>query len=241
MRRDRVVVAATVACGEAALLWLLAHGWARERAEPPTSHTEAVELALPPPPRQSPPPRAHAPRTAHAAAPPALKAEATSVAAPPPLVRLEIPPPLVAAPVPGEGAAAHPGAAAVPGPGTGAGGVGQGSGAGGAGGDGDDDETPPRWRHGRLKDSDYPAGAAGRGAAGTVAVIFTVETDGHVDRCQVERSSGDPDLDATTCRLIEKRYRYDPARDADGRPIPSRVGESHSWAISREVESPDRP
>jgi protein TonB len=36
----------------------------------------------------------------------------------------------------------------------------------------------------------------------------------------VIRSSGDADLDGTTCQLIERRYRYRPALDAEGRPVP---------------------
>ena len=37
--------------------------------------------------------------------------------------------------------------------------------------------------------------------------------------CEVVKSSGSAELDGTTCRLIERRFRYRPARDAQGRAI----------------------
>ena len=42
---------------------------------------------------------------------------------------------------------------------------------------------------------------------------------------------GNDALDDTTCRLIEERFRFDPSRDPQGRPVESMVVENHSWEI----------
>jgi protein TonB len=99
----------------------------------------------------------------------------------------------------------------------------------GGGGEG----TPPRWVKGRIRDSDYPRDSGDAGISGTVEVIFTVDTDGRAHDCRIRRSSGARDLDYTTCELIEERFRYRPATDESGRPVSSRLIETHEWVIDR--------
>jgi protein TonB len=190
--------------------------------------------APPPPPRIQPKQvRTHRPRGA--AAPPNLRSQATEVVAPPPVVVLPPVSPVIAAPVAGTGVQASQGASDKPGPGTGAGGIGNGTGSGGSGdGDGYGDDTPPRRIKGRIKDSDYPREAAEAGVSGSVTVRYFVNVDGRVSGCVVTRSSGNRALDETTCSLIEKRYRYDPSRDADGRPVRSIIIVSQDWVLERE-------
>ena len=108
----------------------------------------------------------------------------------------------------------------------------------GSSGDGDGggmDETPPVHVRGRLRDADYPGDVGEAGFQGTVSVKFLVWVDGRVRDCTVTRSSGNATLDATTCRLIEQRFRYRPSRDADGRAVPAWIVENHQWVIE-----PDR-
>ncbi len=187
----------------------------------------------PPPPEEKVKPRPSASRKPEgAASPPNLKSKATEVVAPPPVVPV-VPPPVVVAEKAGVGAQATAGASDVRGPGTGSGGIGNGTGSGGYG-DGDGgggEETPPRWRKGRLKDSDYPREAAETGIRGRVSVRYLVQTDGRVSRCRVTRSSGSRELDDLTCRLIEERFRYDPSLDAAGRPVESTIVEDHEWSM----------
>jgi len=193
-----------------------------------------------PPEKLAPNPKKSARREGRAS-PPNLKALATEVVVPPPIVPpIKPPPQVVTAKVAGVGAAAAAGNAAIVGPGTGSGGVGNGAGSGGAGdGDGDGgDETPPRLKKGRLKNSDYPRGAGEAGIEGTVSVRYTVGIDGRVSDCEITRSSGNDELDRTTCRLIEERFRYDPSRDARGHPVPSIIVENHSWIIKPEPAPP---
>jgi len=197
----------------------------------------------PPPPKPRPkPPPVPIPKPEGAAAPPNLKATPTEIVRPPPPpVVLPPPPPIVAAPVAGTGAAPSAGAAPVPGPGTGAGGEGNGFAAGrGGGGSGSGIAVPARFLKGELRNKDYPRALGDAGIGGVVTMRFTVGTDGRVYDCRVIGSSGNRELDETTCRLAEQRYRYRPARDASGRPVVSTDTDEHEW-ISREPVPDDGP
>lgn len=174
-----------------------------------------------------------------AAAPPGLESRPTEIVAPPPV--LPLPPIIPAAPVAGPGVNPTSGATPFPGPGTGAGGIGTGTGSGrygdgpGSGldgdGDGDGGYSPPRRIRGRISDRDYPAAVGEAGTGGTVSVIYTIEPDGRTTNCRVTRSSGNSALDATTCRLIEQRFRFEPSRDRNRRPVRSRMEQDHHWEV----------
>lgn len=238
--RGRIVGAIAAVAVQAGLLFVLLGGLTVEL--PRRLANDLVLFAPtrspPPPPRPRPVPhREHSHRREGAASPPNLRAQATEVVTPPPVVLLPPPPPVVvAAPVPGVGSADHAGASAVVGPGTGSGGVGQGTGNGRRGdGDGDGgDDTPPRQRGGRISKRDYPQSLFEAGIGGTVEVRYAVEVDGRATGCTVTRSSGHPLLDATTCRLIEQRFRFRPSRDRRGNPVRSFIVQRHSWETGRE-------
>ncbi len=207
--------------------------------------------AIEPQPEPPPPPgdgaarelREADPQPEGAASPPNLKSEPTPVVAPEQVLPAPAPPPPVAAaPLPGIGSAPSAGAAPVQGPGTGSGGIGTGRGSGGAGlgggggggGGGDGGMpagrlTPPRHLAGELSIRDMPESLRDGGFRGRVGVLYRVETDGRVTSCQVTSSSGSRLLDQTTCRLIERRFRFRPALDRLGRPFWSRIEETHEW------------
>lgn len=232
--RERAGAALASALVVALMGWALLAGLAVHFALPTRETLTVLRLlpADPPEPHRVVPVRKASKRPQGEAAPPALRANPTEVVAPKPIVVLPPPPPvIVAAPVARTGTAPTAGAAPTPGPGQGAGGVGNGFGAGGSG-DGDGgmgDETPPRRIKGRLKDSDFPAEAGESGMGGTVTVRYAVEVDGRVTGCRVVESSGFPELDARTCQLITQRFRYDPSRDAYGRPVRSFIVVDHEW------------
>lgn len=234
--RSRAVSALAAVAVQALLLWALIAGLAVHMPRVVEQGLALFAVPVDPPPKPKvriEPAKQRIKRPEGAASPANLRNRATEVAAPEPVVPVVLPPPpVVTAPVPADGAAANTGASNVPGPGTGSGGIGDGTGSGGAG-DGDgggwQDETPPRWRSGRLRDSDYPGDLGELGAGGTVSVRYVVRTDGRVDRCRVTRSSGHAELDAITCRLIEQRFRYRPSLDARGRPVEATIVEDHSW------------
>jgi periplasmic protein TonB len=154
-----------------------------------------------------------------------------------------VPSPVIATETPDLGAAASAGDSTVPGPGMGSGGRGRGRGGGegdgeglGSGGGG---LTPPRQIRGRIRDSDYPPEAGTAGVGGVVEVRYRVDVDGWARGCTIERTSGSAVLDATTCRLIEERFRFRPSRDDRGRPVPSWIVQKHEWVI--EDLPPDPP
>ena len=61
-----------------------------------------------------------------------------------------------------------------------------------------------------VSDDDYPPAALRRHVEGAVTARLTIELRGHVENCVVIRSSGDRELDETTCRLLLRRARFKP-------------------------------
>lgn len=188
----------------------------------------------PPPPEPKPRPRPRSHRPNGGAARPNILSKATEVTVPPPIVVLPPPPPpVVAAPTPAAGADATSGATAKPGPGTGAGGEGNGTGSGTGGvGTGDGAGRPvvgPRQIAGRITHKDFPKDAPTTGIGGMVTTRYYVMPDGTVSNCHVVGSSGSPALDDLTCRLITERFRYAPARDAQGRPTRALFERDDEW------------
>ncbi|MCP3733333.1 energy transducer TonB [Sphingomonas sp. RP10(2022)] len=89
----------------------------------------------------------------------------------------------------------------------------------------------PRLVSGRIKGSDIPEFVLDTGFRGVVGVRYRVETNGRVTGCTIARSSGSALMDQATCRAIEKRFRYDPWRDAAGKPVRSTVLRDQQWDI----------
>jgi protein TonB len=197
-------------------------------------------LAEPPPPKPTNAKRPKPKAPEGAASPANLKNTPSEIVAPPPEIRLEVPPSVIVAPIAGQGAAPAAGAAQVPGPGTGSGGVGTGLGSGtqgtgtGGGGGGGGLATRARWLRGRISEADYPSAAFNRRIGGTVFLRFVVAPTGRVSECAVTRSSGSRELDGTTCRLILQRFRYRPARNAYGEPVAEVIRGEHVWEIGPE-------
>jgi protein TonB len=237
--RERAGPLAAVVLVHAAIGYALLNlsGAGRELAERADLAVFDVILPVPPvePPPPPPPPAAVAeqrrqekakPKDEGAAAPENIRSEASPVVAPKPRIELPAPSPVVAAVTPAQGAGATQGAGDTPGPGTGAGGTGQGTGSGGAGsgrgGGGAGGGTPSRpavIESTKLTSRDYPPAAIRawpRG--GRVFVAVRVQLDGRATDCKINRSSGNPGIDADTCRLVMERVRFVPARDEQGRP-----------------------
>ena len=64
---------------------------------------------------------------------------------------------------------------------------------------------------------------------GTVGVRIAVGPSGRPSGCQVTRSSGNAGLDSTTCRLLQQRLQFSPARDRNGNPTTTVVESTHVW------------
>ena len=234
-RHERFGSLAGVALLHVALGWLLlsiAPSLVRERDE--RIETFNVSPTPVPPPIVRPEPPAPSERETSA---PSARASAARAApsAPPPAPPRDIPPPVAAGIVPAGGGDTA-GLVGRPqwmieGRGSGSGaGTGQSSGAGGTGtgaGTGGAVTVRARLRGGRITPRDYPRAAAGH--QGSVTAQLAVSETGAVTRCVVLRSSGNEVLDATTCRLIRERFRFTPARDAQGRAVADVQGWEQRW------------
>jgi periplasmic protein TonB len=113
-------------------------------------------------------------------------------------------------------------------------GSGPGGGTGGNGyGDGDGGGTDAEQIAGEIRPSDYPRNLRRAGIGGTVLFVFTIGANGRVTRCGVTRSSGVPELDALTCRLVMQRFVYRPSTDRNGRAVPTEADGEHEWIARR--------
>ena len=155
------------------------------------------------------------------------KAEPTPVVVPKPKIEVPVKPTVAAAPIAGRGAAPSAGAAQA-GSGTGAGGSGTGLGGGGSGGGGAG-RTPATLISGRLSRGDARQFAASGLPAGQADLDLIVSPEGRVQNCQILRSSGVVEVDRSLCAIAGQRFRFRPAREADGTPIRYRVNYHATW------------
>jgi periplasmic protein TonB len=223
--RRRLLVAALVLLLHAGIIALLLRPMLIPVPQPPEGLI-VVDLPLPAPPApEAEKPGMPQPEAAAAAAAPRAKPRPTASPAP-----VTEPAPSPVAPAASTGQQSASGAAAQ-GPGSGAQGAGFGAGAGasGAGQGNGGGTTRPRWVSGQIDRRDYPADANRAGATGSVTAHFDVGADGRVSGCVVARSSGNAALDRATCRLIEQRFRYQPARNPAGDAVPSVAGWRQDW------------
>lgn len=230
--RSRIRAAILAGTIEVAAVIALVNGLAASGALPDHNLLTSVFSADPSPsptPPPPPPPQQHAKASGKAAPPNERSHAAPVIVVPSPLPSLPIP----AATRPAVGMAPTNGAADRPGPGSGAGGTGDGTGSGGFGnGEGDGDDGAELVA-GRITDGDYPDAAREARAQGTTETEIFVDARGRGTRCRISRSSGNGALDATTCRLALKRFRFRPARDAAGHAIPGSVYFDQKWEIGR--------
>lgn len=237
--RQRLLAAASVAALHAAMGFALISGFGVTVLQAVSDNLKTFDVleAAPPPPiaAEVEPQEEKAPAESEStAAPENVRQTPVQVVAPPPVLALHVPPPVAAAPVPAQGPAAGAGASDTPGPGSGAGGEGAGLGSGAAGdGTGNGIAVHSERIKGRIKPSDYPEAAYRAHVGGTVFVRLLVGADGRISRCDIDESSGRADLDSATCRIILDRYRYRPARDAAGRPVPEVVHMAQVWETGR--------
>lgn len=79
--------------------------------------------------------------------------------------------------------------------------------------------------------ADYPTSALREERQGTTGFSVTVNPEGRVAACQVTETSGSPDLDEATCRLVTLRGRFSPALDADKKPVAGKYSNRIRWTI----------
>jgi periplasmic protein TonB len=84
-------------------------------------------------------------------------------------------------------------------------------------------------RGGSISDEDYPPAAVRNEESGTAVATFTIGTDGKVASCNASGASAS--LDAETCKLIIRRFRFKPALDASGQPIAETRTQRVTWRL----------
>jgi protein TonB len=228
--RERVTALAAVVVVQLVLGFGILRGLHVDVTRPGDVVDQLVSIALPkPPPPPQPPlrPVQPKPKPQHqAAAPKAQPAKIGGSPGPTPAHA----PPSVAPVVAVRPTAAPSGGGSGSGP---AAGAGAGGGTGGNGYGDDDGGTDLVQIAGEITAGDYPSNLREAGVGGRVSFVFTVEPNGRVGRCSVTRSSGVPQLDALTCRLIQQRFVYRPSTDSRGRPIEDEVEGEHDWLARR--------
>jgi len=66
---------------------------------------------------------------------------------------------------------------------------------------------------------------------GTVRFTLTIDGEGRISNCTITGSTGHSVLDRATCRLLEDRARFEPARDAAGNPVAGGYASAVNWTI----------
>lgn len=92
--------------------------------------------------------------------------------------------------------------------------------------------SPPtdRGRGNTISSDDYPDASRRAEEQGVARVSLTITADGRVGACAVTQSSGFARLDEATCRVIQRRWRYNPAT-RDGKPVEATVTKAVRWRL----------
>ncbi len=86
---------------------------------------------------------------------------------------------------------------------------------------------PGRW----ITDNDYRTSWINRDYSGVAGFMLSVDANGRVTGCSITRSTGHSVLDEATCRLLERRARFEPARDSNGAAVSGSFSSQVSWNI----------
>jgi len=208
----RITAIVIVALIHAALGYALVTGLATnfvKKAQEKLNTFDVEEPPPPPPPDEPPPP------------PPDQQLQPPPVVTPPPIVQNPNPPPVVITSVPTPPPVFVPAPVAAPPP------------------------PPPPPAAPRVSqaaglrgnvgsyfgDDNYPPAAIRAEAQGRVSARLSVGADGRVSDCTIVASSGNSDLDSTTCRIARSRVRFTPAKDENGAPIASTFPLNVRWVL----------
>ncbi len=85
-----------------------------------------------------------------------------------------------------------------------------------------------------MSTDDYPPSALRNNEAGTVSFKLDIGADGRVTNCTITSSSGFADLDKTACRLLTRRARFTPAKDASGAAMADSYSSRFTWQIPKD-------
>jgi TonB family protein len=87
--------------------------------------------------------------------------------------------------------------------------------------------TSPDWSDSRT----YPPIALDKDEQGSVLAETLIDSKGQPQACRVVKSSDFPELDSGSCERL-MQMRFEPARDGNGKAIPSRYVKSLNWRLT---------
>lgn len=213
MSGNKIVALIVVALLHILLLYALVTGLAYNAASKVIKKLTTVDIKEPEKPKETPPP----PPPKKDAAPPPVVAPPVKMdinPVPPPIETVQtVPPPapvvpVIAPPAPVVAPPPPPPPKFQPKPATPKG-------------------SPSSW----ASTDDYPARALREQAAGVTGFQVTIGADGRVSGCTVTKSSGNAELDDTTCKKVTQRARFNPATDGEGQPTTGSYSGSIRWVI----------
>lgn len=88
----------------------------------------------------------------------------------------------------------------------------------------------PKGRGNGISEDDYPDASRRAEEQGVARVSYVVDVDGKVSSCNVTSSSGSPRLDEATCKIIMRRFRFNPAT-RDGQPVQETKSQPVRWQL----------
>jgi protein TonB len=214
MSGNRIVAIIIVALIHVAVGYALVTGLAYSAVKKAIERVTTVDIEEPPPPKDEPPPPE--PPKDTAPPPPVAPPPPMNISVAPPQIQtqptipppappaLRVPPPAPMAPPPPP----PPRVAAK--------------------------KATPKGNPGNWANSnDYPSRALREEKEGITRFTVQIGSDGRVTSCSVTGSSGTPELDSTTCSLIQRRARFNPAINSDGQPTSDTWSSSVRWQIPK--------
>ena len=90
--------------------------------------------------------------------------------------------------------------------------------------------SPQSW----VTNDDYPSSEMRAEHQGVTGFRLDIGPDGKVTNCTVTSSSGFPTLDDTACKLLLRRARFSPAKDAAGNGMVASFSSRFRWEIPKD-------
>lgn len=90
--------------------------------------------------------------------------------------------------------------------------------------------STPKGRGNSISEDDYPDASRRAEEQGITRVSYTIDPTGKVSACTVTASSGSPRLDEATCKIIMRRFRFNPAT-RDGQPVSDTKSQPVRWQL----------
>ncbi|MBT8427146.1 MAG: energy transducer TonB [Erythrobacter sp.] len=82
-----------------------------------------------------------------------------------------------------------------------------------------------------LRDRDYRSSWVRQELTGVASFRLDIAASGKVTGCRISGSTGHSQLDEATCRLVQQRAKFEPARGSNGEPVSGQYTGSVLWQL----------